>query len=112
MIKIVFLVLSVLYVLPGCSEEKFTAEEKKFIATYKEILLARYTIADSTEADKEVKKILKKNGYTFREFLNKSIEIRSRDPKKFNEIIDSIRTTAINEIIEAKKKEFGQPSQR
>lgn len=74
--------------------------------TYKEILIARYTIQDSIKANKKVNEILKQNGFTFREFLDFSWELRSKDIKKFNEMMDSIRNEATREVLEARKKEL------
>ena len=74
--------------------------------TYKEILIARYTIADSLKANQEVMNILKRNGYSFREFLDTFWELRNKDSKRFSAIIDSIRKSAVHDVIEAKKKEL------
>lgn len=74
--------------------------------TYKEILIARYTIEDSVKANKKVMEILKQNGFTFREFLNFSWELRAKDIKKFNEMMDSVRNEAARDVIELRKKEL------
>ncbi len=92
-----------------CSKDRFSSDERKFIKTYKEILLARYTIADSVKANQEVLKILKRNGFSFRQFLEKFWELKNKDSKRFAELIDSVRKAAVNDLIEAKKKELQQP---
>lgn len=92
-----------------CSKDKFSSDEKKFIKTYKEIILARYTIEDSVKANQEVLKIIKQNGYSFRQFLETFWELRNKDSKRFSELIDSVKKSAVNDLIEAKKKELQQP---
>jgi hypothetical protein len=104
-----WLVLALFTIVLGftyCSKEGFSSDERKFIKTYKEILIARYSIADSVKANQEVMNILKRNGYSFREFLDTFWELRNKDSKRFSAIIDSIRKSAVQDVIEAKKKEF------
>jgi hypothetical protein len=102
--RIALLLLAI--ILISCQKEKFSSSEKKFMKTYKEILIARYTIEDSVKANRKVMEILKQNGFTFREFLDYTWELRSKDLKKFNEMIDSIHKDATREVIEARKKEL------
>ncbi|MFN3781004.1 MAG: hypothetical protein ACK4SO_02380 [Candidatus Kapaibacteriota bacterium] len=92
--------------LLSCQKERYSSAEKKFMKTYKEILIARYTIEDSTEANKKVMEILKHNGFTFRKFLDFSWELRAKDIRKFNEMMDSIRNEAARDVIELRKKEI------
>ncbi len=103
--KVIFL-LFISIIIFSCQKEKFSSSEKKFMKTYKEILLARYTIEDSAKANKRVMEILRQNGFTFREFLDFSWELRTKDSKKFSEMIDSIKNEAAKEVVETKKKEF------
>ncbi|MCX7909178.1 MAG: hypothetical protein N2560_06655 [Ignavibacteria bacterium] len=90
----------------ACQKEKYSSEEKKFMKLYKEILIARYTIEDSAKANEKVMEILKRNGFSFREFLDFSWELRSKDVKKFQEMLDSIKNEAAKEVLETKKKEI------
>ncbi|MEJ5286041.1 MAG: hypothetical protein CH6_4211 [Candidatus Kapaibacterium sp.] len=101
-----FLLFVVCILLFSCSKEKYSSEEKKFMKTYKEILVARYTFTDSVKANQEVNKILKRNGFTLREFLNFSWNLRMKDTKKFQEMMDSIKNEASREVIDALKKEI------
>lgn len=104
--KIFLIFLLMVFSFFACQKEKYSSSEKKFMKTYKEILIARYTIEDSIKANKKVKEILKQNGFTFREFLDFSWDLRTKDVKKFNEMMDSIRNEAAREVLETRKKEI------
>jgi hypothetical protein len=96
----------------GCSKDRFSGDEREFMSIYKQILLARYTIEDSVRANKKVTQILKDNGYNFQSFLKLFWELKNKDPKKFAEMMDTIKKQALNEVLEAKKKELAQPPKR
>ncbi|MGB9771595.1 MAG: hypothetical protein ACPLX7_06390 [Candidatus Kapaibacteriota bacterium] len=104
--RIVFLFLSLLILFIACSKEKYSASERKFMKTYKEILIVRYTLSDSIKANQEVDRILKRNGFTLRDFLDYSWKIRMKDVKKFNEMMDSIKNQAALEVLESRKSEL------
>ncbi len=108
----VALTLLIIFFFFSCSKDRFSREERKFIKTYKEILVTRYSIQDSVQANKEVGKILKNNGFSFRDFLELSWKLKSKDPKKFEEMLDSSRRQAIHEILELRRKELHSPTKR
>jgi len=70
--------------------------DDKFYKTYREILLVRTEITDSLEANKEVLKVLKKNGYTEEEFRKTFFE-KARTEREFIKIIDSLRNSIKSE---------------
>ncbi len=107
---IIIIVGSIIY--SGCSKDKFTSNEREFMSIYKEILLARYTIDDSVRANKKVTQILNEKGYTLRSFLKLFWELKNKDAHRFAEMMDTIKKQALNEVIEAKKKELAQPPKR
>ncbi len=107
-----FILFAISIGILGCSKDKFSNDEREFMSIYKQILLARYTIEDSVRANKKVTQILKDNGYNLQSFLKLFWELRNRDPKKFAEIMDTIKKQALNEVLEAKKKELAQPPKR
>lgn len=100
--KIIFLLFIAIISFSACSGDK---EKAKFMNTYKEILIARSQIADSAQANKQVFKVLKSNGYTIRSFEKQWQEYAS-NPEEFIAMMDSIRTQAKDEILkqQAKKK--------
>lgn len=107
-----FLLIVVSFVAWGCSKDKFSSDEREFMSIYKQILLARYTIEDSVRANKKVTQILKDNGHNLQSFLKLFWELRNKDQRKFSEMMDTIKKQALNEVLEAKKKEIAQPPKR
>lgn len=107
-----FIFIIVSFIGVGCSKDKFSGDEREFMSIYKQILLARYTIEDSIRANKKVTQILKDNGYNLQSFLKLFWELKNKDPKKFAEIMDTIKKQALSEVLEAKKKELTQPPKR
>lgn len=63
---------------------------QRFLDTYREILIARETIADSVEANKRVMEIMDEHGYTQAEFQEEFFEIAS-DNEEMVRTIDSLR---------------------
>jgi hypothetical protein len=70
--------------------------DDKFYKTYREILIVRTEITDSLEANKEVLKALKKNGYTEEEFREIFFE-KAQTEREFIKIIDSLRNSIKSE---------------
>lgn len=87
----------------SCSKEKFSKDEKKFMEIYKNILITRYTVSDSTLANKQINEILKKNGFTLRSFYNLFWEIKKKDNLKFLEMMDTIHKRALDEVFSQRK---------
>lgn len=88
----------------SCSKEEFSSDEKKFMEVYKNILITRYTVSDSTLAKKKVNELLKKNGFTLRSFYDLFWEIKRKDNQKFLEMMDTIHKRALEEVLSHRKK--------
>ncbi len=65
-------------------------DKEHFINAYREILLARESIADSVAANKEVQMILTKYDYTMETFAKEYQDLMSGDSQIYG-IIDSLR---------------------
>ncbi|MFP4370311.1 MAG: hypothetical protein ACLFR2_12095 [Candidatus Kapaibacterium sp.] len=91
--KIIITVV-ILFAALSCSTEK---TERKFVEVYKDIIIAREMISDSTKANKVVDSILNSHGMNEAEFRQKYFELSS-DRKKFVKMIDSARALANKEI--------------
>lgn len=98
-----FISLAVLF---ACSKEKFSSDEKKFMEIYKQILITRYTVLDSTLANQQINELLKKNGYSIRKFYERFWEFKKKDNQKFLEMMDTIHKRAIEEVLANRKKEI------
>lgn len=91
-------------ILLSCSKEKFSSDEKKFIEIYKNILITRYTVSDSTLANKKINELLKKNDFSLRSFYDLFWEIKKKDNQKFLEMMDTIHKRALDEVLSYRKK--------
>jgi len=80
----------------SCSDSK--TKQKKFLNAYKEILIARETIADSTEANKKVAEILKKYDYDESKFRRDFFEL-AKNSDDFRTLLDSLRNSIIKDTI-------------
>ncbi|MGQ9818644.1 MAG: hypothetical protein ACUVQ1_01775 [Candidatus Kapaibacteriales bacterium] len=90
----------------ACSKEKFSNDEKKFMEIYKNILITRYTVEDSTIANKQINMLLQKNGFTLKSFYSLFWEIKKKDNQKFLEMMDTIHKRALDEVISHRKKQI------
>lgn len=102
------LILLISLLMFACSKEKYSSDEKKFIEIYKQILITRYTVTDSTLAAKQINKLLKNNGLNIRSFYELFWEIKKKDNQKFVEMMDTIHKMALNEVMSQRKKEIMQ----
>lgn len=89
---IIFLTLASLW---ACSDSE--EERMRFANAYKDILITRELHADTLKANAEVKKIIRKYGYTDAEFKNKFFEY-AQDRNEFIRLLDSIRTLATHTV--------------
>lgn len=81
------------FILVGCSNSDNKA---KLLNVYKEILIAREKFQDSIQANQEVQKVLKKNGYSENQFRNEIFRL-AQSEKDFLKTIDSLRNYVKNE---------------
>lgn len=85
------LLLPILFIACTSTEEK----DNLFYDTYKNILIIRNNNSEDTaKANKLVKELIKKNGYTDKSFKDEFIRL-SEQPNTFAKKIDSVRTIAI-----------------
>ena len=77
-------------------------DKERFIRTYKEILIARERYQDTTTANKEVKKVYKKNQYTEQTFFE-DWKYYTQDPKEFLIMMDTIRSRTQQELLKSEK---------
>lgn len=91
--KMLILSISLLFIL-SCSDD--SAEEKRFMKTYKEILVVRETVTDSVEANQKVGKVIEQNGYTQLTFRDKFFDL-AKDKQRFTKMIDSVRKTILRD---------------
>ncbi|MFH1050273.1 MAG: hypothetical protein V1779_05000 [bacterium] len=77
----------------------------KFSAAYKKILVAREIYQnDLLKSNKEVEKIYKEFGYNEESFKEEYFDLARKNPKIFQEILDSLRETTQRELIEYQDK--------
>jgi Zn-finger nucleic acid-binding protein len=76
----------------------FGTDKDKFVDTYKDILIARETIPDSTNYEKEYQKILEKHGYNTKSFQEDYYKL-SKKPDQLLALMDTARNRAKNEIL-------------
>lgn len=79
----------------ACSSEE--EELERFIDTYREVLIARETHVDSSEANAAVREVFREHGYTEPEFRRKYFDL-ARDTKRFIVVLDSVRNMARRQI--------------
>ena len=97
-----FLVIILSFFLVQCS--LFDDGKEEFIETYKEILIVRYQEPDSAKANKLVKEIIERNGYTEEKFKQKFFEYANDNPEEFRVILDSLRERIKREIVESESE--------
>mgnify|MGYP000955115527 CR=1 FL=1 len=85
-----------LLLFSSCSDSK--VKQEKFLNAYKEILLARETITDSTEANKKVAQILKKYDYDEPTFRKDFFEL-VKNSDNFRALLDSLRNSIIKDTV-------------
>ncbi|MCX8055349.1 MAG: hypothetical protein N3A67_06755, partial [Ignavibacteria bacterium] len=90
-----FIILSLLF-FSSCSNNK--EKQDKFLNAYREILLVRETIADSTEANKKVAQILKKYDYDEPTFRKDFFEL-VKNSDNFRALLDSLRNSIIKDTV-------------
>ncbi len=98
-------VLLVFLLLPSCSGD---TEKKRFVETYKEILLTREKFTDTTIANRKVHEVLQKNGYTDREFRRTFFKF-AENKLEFIGMIDSARAKAKREFIRGQQPPGSRP---
>lgn len=90
--------VSIILVFAFISCDSSNIDEKKFIDTYREILIARETIADSALANIKVDSIISVNGYTSISFREVFFEL-AKDRKSFGNLIDSVRKSIVADSV-------------
>lgn len=78
------------FILVGCSNSD---NKEKLLNVYKEVLIAREKFQDSLQANQEVQKVLRKNGYSEIQFRNEIFKLAESE-KDFLQTIDSLRNYA------------------
>lgn len=81
----------------------FGPGEDDFIEAYKEILIAREQVLDSTLLHDEYIKIYDKFGYSEKSFNDQLLEYE-KSTTKFLEILDSVQNRAARELIQIELK--------
>lgn len=87
--KRILIALALFFTFIACGEQS-SIDQDKYLKVYREILIARETIADSLEANKEVQDILEKYEYTLDRFAEEAMELQ-RNSGDFLKIVDSLR---------------------
>lgn len=87
--KKIILVCVICFMAVACDEQG-NIDKEKYLEAYREILIARETIADSLEANEEVQRILEKYKYTMKSFADDAMKLTKGDGEFLN-IIDSLR---------------------
>ncbi len=85
-----FLIAATLCLILISCDDQGNIDKEKYLEAYREILVARETIADSLEANQEVQRILEKYKYTTKSFADDAMKLISEDGE-FYQIIDSLR---------------------
>lgn len=100
-IKLLFpvLILTSLFTY-SCSDD--AGEYDKFINTYRDVLKVRVKYSDTLEANQKIAAILKRDGYTEKEFAAKFFELGSKR-KDFIFTLDSLRNQISRDADSAKK---------
>ena len=100
--KILFINIFFLLIL-GC--DYFESDYENFTEAYKNILIVRETYKnDSTKAEQEILKVYDKYGYTKESFKDEYFRLANENPRKFYELVDSVRERAKRETV--KKRRF------
>ena len=102
--KIIYIILTAFLALSigSCSKEKKIKEY--FIEAYKDCYIARIRFTDTTKAKEEIKRILKKYGFTEKSFLDFK-EKYSKNPKDFKEMLDSADVRVKRELLKYRNYE-------
>ena len=100
-------IIVTLLLISACSDSE--TEKMRFANTYKEILITRELYADTLKANLEVKKIIKKYGFTESEFKNKFFEY-AQDRTEFIRLLDSVRTLAARTVDSLVPEENSKPT--
>lgn len=85
-----------LMLLSSCSDSKL--KQERFLNAYKEILIARETISDTTLANKKVAEILRKYDYDEPQFRRDFFEF-AKNSDNFRSLLDSLRNSIIKDTI-------------
>lgn len=94
--KILFFFVTITLVCISCSD--WSAEEDKFVNTYRDILAIRLMFPDTAIANPKINKIYTRNNYTAEQFKSDFVRF-SQKPEKFRTMIDSARERARREYI-------------
>lgn len=101
------LIIVTFLIISSCSDSE--AEKMRFANAYKDILITRELYADTLKANSEVKKIIKKYGFTESEFKNKFFEY-AQDRTEFIRLLDSVRTLAARTVDSLEPEESSKPT--
>lgn len=88
------IIIFAIFAAISCSDN---SEMQRFGKTYKEILIVRESISDTSVANKRVQKIISDNGYSELEFREVFFDL-AKDKQKFAKFIDSLRNDARKEV--------------
>lgn len=94
--KILFFFVTLTSIFISCSE--WSAEEDKFVNTYRDILAIRLMFPDTAIANPKISKIYARNNYTAEQFKADFVKF-SQKPEKFRAMIDSARERARRDYI-------------
>lgn len=89
------IIILALFLAVSCSKQE--EDYNKFMDTYKEILLVRESVADSSEANSKVREIIEQHGYKMEEFKDEFYNLAKKSPQ-FAFVVDSLRKTFKQEI--------------
>src|SRR3989339_703202 len=105
--KKIRLFCALLLIISGC--DWFESDNEEFIETYKNILIIREKYKnDSAKSANAIQKIYEQYDYTAESFKEEYFDLAQNQPRKFYELLDTIRERAKMEIINSgvkKKKE-------
>ena len=83
----------------------FEDDYDDFINAYKNILVIREKFKnDSVKAEQEIQSIYEEFGFTAESFKEEYFNLANEKPRRFYELIDSIRESAKRELIEYHEK--------
>ncbi|MFC2131660.1 hypothetical protein ACFLSQ_09520 [Bacteroidota bacterium] len=101
--KRILLIIMSVFLFSSC--DIFEDDYDDFIDAYKNIIVTREKFKnDSVKAEQEIQKIYKIFGFTTESFKEEYFDLANEKPRRFYELIDSIRERAKRELIEYQNK--------
>ncbi len=101
--KRIFIITLSILLFSSC--DIFEDDYDEFIDAYKNILVTREKFKnDSVKAEQEIQKIYEEFGFTAESFKEEYFNLANEKPRRFYELIDSIRERAKRELIEYHEK--------